>query len=146
VPGALGHILVASFISLPAAILVARLMVPGDSTTPAESHNAVAYRSSMDAIARGTEDGLKLYLGIVAMLLVMVALVALVNTMMSGLPMMNGAPSRSNASSVGYSFRSSGFTGFRPAKQRTQVRCSARRPSSMNSLPTSSLQPFPMMC
>jgi CNT family concentrative nucleoside transporter len=92
VPGALGHILVASFISLPAAILVARLMVPGDSTTPAESHNAVAYRSSMDAIARGTEDGLKLYLGIVAMLLVMVALVALVNTMMSGLPMMNGAP------------------------------------------------------
>src|SRR5215510_3171474 len=59
VPGALGHILVASFISLPAAILVARLMVPGDSTTPAETHSAVAYSSSMDAIARGTEDGLK---------------------------------------------------------------------------------------
>ena len=92
VPGALGHILVASFISLPAAILVARLMVPGDSTTPADAHSAVAYRSSMDAIARGTEDGLKLYLGIVAMLLVMIALVALVNIMMSGLPMVNGAP------------------------------------------------------
>jgi CNT family concentrative nucleoside transporter len=92
VPGSLGHILVASFISLPAAILVARLMVPGDSSTPAEAHNAVAYRSSMDAIARGTEDGLKLYLGIVAMLLVMVALVALVNIMMSTLPAVNGAP------------------------------------------------------
>ena len=92
VPGALGHILVASFISVPSAILVARLMVPGDSTTPAEAHNAVAYRSSMDAIARGTEDGLKLYLGVIAMLLVMVALVALVNIMMSVLPTVYGAP------------------------------------------------------
>src|SRR6185312_16908020 len=46
VPGALGHILVASFISLPAAILTARLMVPGDSTTPASGHMEVEYRSS----------------------------------------------------------------------------------------------------
>src|SRR5262249_15989974 len=50
------------------------------------------YRSSMDAIARGTEDGLKLYLGVIAMLLVMVALVALVNIMMGALPLVNGAP------------------------------------------------------
>jgi CNT family concentrative nucleoside transporter len=92
VPGALGHILVASFISLPAAILTARLMVPGDSTTPAEAHSAVSYRSSMDAIARGTEDGLKLYLGIIAMLLVMVALVALVDLMLGVLPPLAGAP------------------------------------------------------
>ena len=92
VPGALGHILVASFISLPAAILVARLMVPGESTTPAEAHAAVAYRSSMDAIARGTEDGLKLYLGIVAMLLVMVALVALADIVIGVLPPVFGAP------------------------------------------------------
>jgi len=92
VPGSLGHILVASVISLPAAILTARLMVPGESTTPAEAHLAVEYRSSMDAIARGTEDGLKLYLGIVAMLIVMVALVALANIIISGLPAVNGAP------------------------------------------------------
>ncbi|HEY4263814.1 MAG TPA: nucleoside transporter C-terminal domain-containing protein [Micropepsaceae bacterium] len=92
VPGALGHILVASFISLPAAILVARLMVPGESTTPAEAHAAIAYRSSMDAIARGTEDGLKLYLGIVAMLLVMVALVALADIVIGELPPVAGAP------------------------------------------------------
>jgi CNT family concentrative nucleoside transporter len=92
VPGALGHILVASFISLPAAILVARLMVPGESTTPAEAHMAVEYRSSMDAIARGTEDGLKLYLGIIAMLIVMVALVALADLIIGHLPDVNGAP------------------------------------------------------
>ncbi|HXJ00445.1 MAG TPA: nucleoside transporter C-terminal domain-containing protein [Micropepsaceae bacterium] len=92
VPGALGHILVASFISLPAAILVARLMVPGESTTPAEAHSAIVYRSSMDAIARGTEDGLKLYLGIVAMLIVMVALVALADIVIGVLPPVGGAP------------------------------------------------------
>jgi CNT family concentrative nucleoside transporter len=92
VPGALGHILVASFISLPAAILVARLMVPGEAATPADAHMAVAYRSSMDAIARGTEDGLKLYFGIVAMLLVMVALVALTNIIIGQLPAVAGAP------------------------------------------------------
>lgn len=92
VPGALGHILVASFISLPSSILVAHLMVPGQSTTDADSHIAVEYSSSMDAVARGTEDGLKLYLGVIAMLLVMVALVALINIVIAGLPAVNGAP------------------------------------------------------
>lgn len=92
VPGALGHILVASFISLPAAILTARLMVPGMSTTPADAHMAVEYGSSMDAIAKGTEDGLKLYLGIIAMLLVIVALVALTDIIIAHLPDVGGAP------------------------------------------------------
>lgn len=92
VPGALGHILVASFISLPAGILTARLMIPGDSTTPAEVHMAVEYRSSMDAIAKGTEDGLKLYLGVLAMLIVMVALVALADIVIAQGPSVNGAP------------------------------------------------------
>lgn len=92
VPGALGHILVASFISLPAALMIARLMVPGDSMTSAESHMAVEYRSSMDAIARGTEDGLKLYLGIIAMLIVMVALVALADIVLGHLPDVAGHP------------------------------------------------------
>jgi concentrative nucleoside transporter, CNT family len=92
VPGALGHILVASFISLPASILTAHLMVPGESTTTAEAHLAVEYSSSMDAIVRGTEDGLRLYLSVVAMLLVMVALVALVNIMIAALPSVGGSP------------------------------------------------------
>ncbi len=92
VPGALGHILVASFISLPGAILTARLMVPGDTATPAEAHLAVPYRSSMDAIVKGTEDGLRLYLSVVAMLLVFVALVALADIMIAQLPAVGGAP------------------------------------------------------
>ena len=46
----------------------------------------------MDAIARGTEDGLKLWLSIVAMLLVIVALVALADIILAHLPDVLGAP------------------------------------------------------
>ena len=92
VPGALGHILVASFISLPAAIIVARLMIPGEEATASDAHVSIAYRSSMDAITQGTEAGLQLYLRIVAMLIVMVALIALVNIVLANLPLLGGEP------------------------------------------------------
>ncbi|MBS0273941.1 MAG: nucleoside:proton symporter [Proteobacteria bacterium] len=92
VPGALGHILVASVMSLPAAILLARIMIPGISETEAIAAPGFEYRSSMDAIARGTEDGLKLWLSIVAMLLVIVALVALADIILSHAPDVAGAP------------------------------------------------------
>ncbi len=85
VPGALGHILVASMMSLPAAVLMARLMVPGDAQTeniPAD----LGYRSSMDAVARGTEDGLKIYLQILALLIVMLALVSLADQIIALVP------------------------------------------------------------
>ncbi len=92
VPGALGHILVASFMSLPAAIMIARVMIPGISETEAHAAPEFAYRSSMDAVARGTEDGLKLWLNIVAMLLVIVALVALADIILGHLPDVANAP------------------------------------------------------
>ena len=87
VPGALGHILAASFISAPAAIVFAVLMVPpvGEPT----GRNVELPRldgSSMDAITRGTAEGLQLLLNIVAMLVVLVALVALANGLLGLLP------------------------------------------------------------
>ncbi len=92
-PGALGHLLVASFMSLPAGILMARLMVPGPAETDLNEREAsVHYRSTMDAMARGTEDGLKLYLQIIAMLVVTTSLVALANIMLAQLPGVMGAP------------------------------------------------------
>ncbi len=85
-PGALGHILVASMMSLPGAIIVACIMVPGDAVTDvSQVDEAHKYQSTMDAMARGTEDGLKIYLQIIAMLIVTTALVAIVNTMLAGL-------------------------------------------------------------
>jgi CNT family concentrative nucleoside transporter len=91
VSGALGHILVASMLSLPGGILIARIMIPGKEETEAVAAPGFEYRSSMDAVARGTADGLQLWLGIVAMLLVMVALVALTDIILKHLPEVAGA-------------------------------------------------------
>lgn len=90
-PGALGHVLVASMMALPAAVMIARLMVPGDAVTE-EVPAQLGYRSSMDAIARGTEDGLKIYLQIMALLIVMVALISLADQILALLPDLGGAP------------------------------------------------------
>jgi CNT family concentrative nucleoside transporter len=91
-PGALGHLLVASMMSLPAGIMMARIVVPGDAEADIEGKAGRSYRSSMDAVASGTEDGLKIYLQIIAMLIVTIALVALANAVLHNLPLVNGAP------------------------------------------------------
>jgi CNT family concentrative nucleoside transporter len=95
VPGALGHILVASMLSLPGGILIARIMIPSGEqpeNQPVDAAPGLSYRSSMDAVARGTEDGLKLWLGIVAMLLVIVALVSLADIVLANFPAIAGEP------------------------------------------------------
>lgn len=87
VPGALGHILAASFISAPAAIVFAVLMVPPEG--PPTGRAVTLPRldgSSMEAVTRGTGEGLQLLLNIVAMMVVFIALVALVNGLLALLP------------------------------------------------------------
>jgi CNT family concentrative nucleoside transporter len=92
-PGALGHLLVASMMSLPAGILIARIMVPGSADTEiSPEQGSVHYRSTMDAMAQGTEDGLKIYLQIIAMLIVTTSLVALANVVLAVLPGVGGGP------------------------------------------------------
>ncbi|HXC54707.1 MAG TPA: nucleoside transporter C-terminal domain-containing protein [Rhizomicrobium sp.] len=92
-PGALGHILVASMMSLPAAIIMAAIMVPGDAVTDvSQTDETHKYHSTMDAMARGTEDGLKIYMQILAMLIVVTAIVAIINTIMGYLPAVDGGP------------------------------------------------------
>jgi CNT family concentrative nucleoside transporter len=87
VPDALGHILAASFISAPAAIVFAVLMVPPEGAPTGRDLNfSSTDQSSMDAITRGTSEGLQLLLNIVAMLIVLVALVALANQILALLP------------------------------------------------------------
>jgi len=78
-PDAVAHLLIASILSAPAALVIAFLMVPPDTTTGSEVVLESDASSSMDALTRGTLDGAQLLLNIVAMLVVFVALVALVN-------------------------------------------------------------------
>ncbi|MEP5938442.1 MAG: nucleoside transporter C-terminal domain-containing protein [Erythrobacter sp.] len=98
VPNAVGHMIVASLISLPAAILVARLMVPSDQHALAEVDGAdegpaepeLAYESSMDAIIRGTSDGVQLVLAVIGVIIVIFALVNLVDQLLALLPLVDG--------------------------------------------------------
>lgn len=91
-PGALGHLLVASMMSLPAAIMLARIMVPGSADTDDSGAQSYKYRSTMDALADGTWGGARIYAQVIAMLLVSVAMVALVNIILAQLPVMAGGP------------------------------------------------------
>lgn len=91
IPGAMGHILSASIISAPAAIMVAKLMVPDDGeATDAEVASPSPAHSSMDAVTRGTLDGVSLLINVIAMLIVMVALVSLVDAILGLLPGIGG--------------------------------------------------------
>jgi CNT family concentrative nucleoside transporter len=96
VPDAVGHMIAASLISLPAALLVARLMVPGtpeDSATEvAESEPGLRYEGSIDAIVKGTMDGMQLFLAVIAVIIVVFALVALVDSVLALLPLIEGEP------------------------------------------------------
>jgi concentrative nucleoside transporter, CNT family len=78
-PDAVAHLLIASILSAPAALVIAFLMVPPGLTAGEALTLKSDAASSMDALTRGTLEGAQLLLNIVAMLVVFVALVALVN-------------------------------------------------------------------
>jgi concentrative nucleoside transporter, CNT family len=93
VPEAMGHILSASLITAPAAIVIAALMVPPTGAPTAGRLDAAQEsKSAMDAVTRGTVDGLSLLLNIVAMLIVLIALVTLANLALGLLPDIAGKP------------------------------------------------------
>ncbi len=78
-----GHLLAASFMSAPAALVAAKLMIPekkdlGDPTAAKlEIHRSDS--NLLDAACRGTSEGLILALNVIAMLIAFVAIVALAN-------------------------------------------------------------------
>jgi CNT family concentrative nucleoside transporter len=92
-PDAVAHLLIASVISAPAALVVAFIMVPPEGEA---TGGRIELRSeaggAIDALTRGTLDGAQLLLNIVAMLVVFVALVTLVNLGLAALPEAAGAP------------------------------------------------------
>ena len=94
VPDAMGHILTASLISAPAALVIARLMIPAQETLVQQPPPMLGTlsSSSMDAITQGTMDGLKLLLNIIAMLVVFIALVHIVNAFLGLLPDVDQTP------------------------------------------------------
>ena len=92
VPDAIGHILIASIVATPAAIVVSALMVPGPMSVDEATQLVQQDTSAMDAVTRGTVEGVQLLLQIVAMLIVLIALVYLVNALLGLAPAVADAP------------------------------------------------------
>lgn len=93
IPDATGHLLAASIISAPAAITIARIMVPEiDAPTTGAQMLTQQASSTMDAITKGTQNGLDLLLNITAMLISLVAMVHLINAILGTLPDLGAAP------------------------------------------------------
>ena len=85
IPDPAGHLLTASIISAPAAVVIALIMIPptGDEELEAKVEFPELYEGGFDALTRGTIDGLRLLAYIVGMVFVMVALVALLNILIA---------------------------------------------------------------
>ncbi len=76
------HLLTASIISAPAAIVAAKILYPEERNRPLDKQLQMSGdvgNNLLDAISRGTTDGLKLAVNVGVMLLVFTALIALVN-------------------------------------------------------------------
>ena len=95
IPDAAGHIIVASILGAPAAILISQIMIPettGKRTLGDLDLSLDAAESTMDAIVKATGAGLELMLNIAAMLIVFLALVYLVDGALGLLPNAAGEP------------------------------------------------------
>ena len=94
-PNAAGHILAAAIVSAPAGVLLARILVPEQADRQHEVvdyNSTLKYDSAVDAISKGTQDGMLVATNVAAILIVMVALVALANMILSVLPAWGGEP------------------------------------------------------
>lgn len=83
-----GHLLTASVISAPAALLMAKIMLPEDPDNDLSSEEAqsppVETINGLDALCKGAADGMKLSINVIAMIIAFVAVVALLNAMLGG--------------------------------------------------------------
>jgi CNT family concentrative nucleoside transporter len=94
VADAAGHLIIASVLGAPAAVLIGQIMIPEARSTHSDAlvvTEPVA-DSTIDAIAKGATQGMALLLNMIAMLIVFVALVHLVNAILGLLPALGGEP------------------------------------------------------
>jgi CNT family concentrative nucleoside transporter len=91
IPNAAGHLIVASLISLPAALMVARLMVPGQQQSSEAAEPDLAYDGAMDAVVRGAMEGVQLMLAVIGIIITIFALVNLADQILALAPHVDGA-------------------------------------------------------
>ena len=90
-----GHLLAASIMSAPAAVLIAKIICPETEESPTKGRVKVKMESDdvniLDAACRGASDGLLLALNVGAMLIAVIALVALLNAIIGQVAGLFGA-------------------------------------------------------
>ncbi len=91
IPNAAGHLIVASLISLPAALMIARLMVPGQPQSGEAAEPDLAYDGAMDAVVRGAMEGVQLVLAVIGIIITIFALVNLADQILALAPHVDGA-------------------------------------------------------
>ena len=83
IPDIAGHLLAASVMSAPAALMIAKIIYPETEKPETITSNNIIMKSedtnAMDAIGRGATDGLKLAANVAAMLIAFISIVAMVN-------------------------------------------------------------------
>ena len=95
IPDPAGHLLTASIISAPAAVVIAMILIPG-SGDESDEYDEVEfdriYENGAEALTRGAIEGLRLFAYIIGMLIVLIALVELVNIILEAAPFIAGEP------------------------------------------------------
>ena len=91
IPDPAGHLLTASIISAPAAVVIALILIPpsGGEADDSEVEFDRIYENGADALTRGAIEGLRLFAYIIGMLIVLVALVELINIILEAAPMIS---------------------------------------------------------
>ncbi len=111
-PEIAGHLFTASIISAPAAVAVAKIMIP-EQGEPETYHSQVVLPhddtlNGLDAAARGASEGMALVINIMAMLIAFIGLVALANLLIERVDLVfNGA-------AAGWSLQAAAGWLFRP--------------------------------
>jgi|TARA_B100001971_G_scaffold22800_1_gene17774 CNT family concentrative nucleoside transporter len=87
IPGIAGHLLAASVMSAPAALVIAKIIYPetesSDTMGDLKIHVEQNSSNAMEALGNGATDGLKLAANVGAMLVAFISIVALVNYLLS---------------------------------------------------------------
>ena len=83
VPNIAGHLLAASVMSAPAALMIAKVIYPENERPKTVNSDNIDLKSkdtnAMDAIGRGATDGMKLAANVAAMLIAFISIVAMIN-------------------------------------------------------------------
>jgi CNT family concentrative nucleoside transporter len=81
-----GHLLTASVMSAPAALLIAKIIIPETETSPTAAGSSAAVErtgtNSLDALCKGASEGMLLSINVVAMLIGFTAIIALANLLL----------------------------------------------------------------